>query len=148
MATKLLNWFIIYFTCFTIPLWTAVCDVLMLFWLVDCHVEKGSLLCHVDKYLKLKTNLKFALGNTNTRKQFPELYKWHILWVDLWKWKHVKRLFRRCWWCGEIRFNSAFSLVRFLWWKLSIKLIMTLVSFEVNFTNYVHCDSCITYINS
>lgn len=68
--------------------------------------------------------MKFALGNTNTRKQFPELYKWHILWVDLWKWKHVKRLFRRCWWCGEIRFISAFSLHRFLWWKLSIKLIM------------------------
>ena len=65
------NWFIIYFTCFTIPLWTAVCDVLMLFWLVDCHVEKGSLLCHVDKYLKLKTNFEVCPRQHKYKKTIP-----------------------------------------------------------------------------
>lgn len=71
MATKLPNWFNIYFTCFTIPLWTAVCDVLMLFWLVDCHVEKGSLLCHVDKYLKLKRVSLVCLRQQKYKKTIP-----------------------------------------------------------------------------
>ena len=48
----------------------------MLFWLVDCHVEKGSLLCHVDKISneEKKRNQKFALGNKNTRVGISVLF--------------------------------------------------------------------------